>query len=480
MSLVITGLCAALVAALAFVGLGVRAAKRGRSELIRAATHDHVTGLINRDGLRSAIESTFGSNAPETTKGAVLAIEIDKLTSVNLTYGHEVGDALLGAITRQLTNALKPGEKLIRYSGPQFVVLCPDTSGSDSALERARDISRTLRVPFQIGVDQIRITPRTGVAVNSKSQDTPESLVTDALLAATLTDTKNSEAVSLFELAMRSRPSQILTEQRLHTALENDEFVLLFLPVVELDTNRIVGVEALLRWADPDRGMLAPAEFLDILESSGLMVPVGTWVFNEVCRTSVEWSKRFPDIELLTTLNISRSQLSHPDFVDMLIDAVQSADIPPDRLCLEVSEETLTHDVETTWTVLRRAKDAGFKLAIDDFGVGFSSLVNLRYFQLDILKVGSSFIDGLNGNRENEAIVQQLIALAHSLDIVPVAEGVESADQAQTLDSMQCNFAQGYWFSKPVPATTMEKLLERRKIRPGNERRSIDWTAGST
>ncbi len=478
MNPIIVALCAVPASALVLAVMGVRVARRERAKLGRAMTHDHITGLPNRDGLTDALDSALGSEG--SGQFAVFAIEIDKLTSVNTTYGHEVGDALLLAITRQLTRALNTQEQAVRYGGPQFIVLSPRVTSGEEALDRARELNRALRIPYQIGMDQIRISPRIGIATGKGSDDGAEDLITDALLAANSTNNHDADGVKQCELYKRSSPSTILPKQRRNAALDNEKFRQSYLPVIELDTNRIVGVEALLRWADPARGILPPSEFLDILERTGLMVPVGSWVINEVSRQIAEWDEQFPAMDLVITLNVSRSQLAHPDLFDTLMFAVQAAGITADRLCLEVSEDSLTTDVDTTWTILRRAKDAGFKLAIDDFGVGFSSFANLRNFQLDILKVSRSFIDGLGTSREDEAIVQQLVALSHALGVVPVAEGVETADQAQRLQAMRCDFAQGYWFSKPEPPTTIVKLLERGKITPGgDQRRSINWSGSS-
>lgn len=472
MSLVIIGLVAVAISAMVLAGLSVRTARCERGNLGWAMTHDHVTGLLSRDGLPALLDSVRGSNRPGHV--AVVALEVDKLDSVNRTYGHEVGNALLMAITNQLENALSADEQIVRFAGSQFIVVCPGITDTAQAVERAGDFDKAVGIAFKIGVDQIRITPRIGVTIDKTGDEDPESLVSDALLASAASD--RDGAVTLFELSMRSRLSQILTEQRLHAALDNGEFWLLYLPVIETDTNKIVGFEALLRWADPNRGLVPPSDFLDVLERTGLIIPVGAWVIDEACRQAAAWEQQFPGRGLITTLNISRSQLLHADFFDTLTHAATSAAISPENICLEVAEEVLTTNTDVAWTVLRRVKDAGFKLAIDDFGVGFSSLANLRHFKVDILKVGRAFIDRIDDNRENEAIVQQLVALAHALEVVPVAEGVETEAQLITLRSLRCDFAQGYLFSKPEPPATIDKLLSKVTIKPGTGRRSIDWS----
>lgn len=471
--------CLVAVIAAAIATLGARSAEH---DLDRALTMDPVTGLANRSAVETVLQAQ--SDGSGLDQGAVMIIELEMFATVNEAYGHEVGDALLTEVARQLEHAKRDGERLARYEGPQFIVVCPDLTDSDAAMRRASELQSAVEVPYQIGDEQFRVTTKAGIAIGDRRDGTDRDLLGDALLAVTHGagqpgDGTTRSNTTMFDPSMRAHLAPLFTEQRLAEALEREEFWLLHLPVVALDTSEIVGTEALIRWADPTRGVIPPSEFLDVLDSTGRIVAVGEWVIRQACAQSAEWSRLHPNRELLTTVNISYRQLVHPDFVKVLIDAIRSSGIAPEQLCLELDEKSLTRDIDNTWMVLRQVKEAGVKLAVDDFGIGLSSLTNLRRFQLDILKIDRSFIANLGTSHQEESIVEQLVGLAHSLGIVPVAEGVESIDQVQVLKGLRCDYAQGYYFSEPQSAETMGRMIERGKITPGATKRGINWSGGT-
>lgn len=476
----LSALCVVAVIAAVISTIGAHSAEKVLDETL---THDPVTGLANRSAIEKELEHEDSRRA--LARGTAIIVEIEMFSTVNDAYGHEVGDALLTEVARQLDRGSRDGERLARYQGPQFVVLCPDLHDSDAALQRASDLQAAVEVPYQIGDDQFRITTVAGIAVGDRRDNPERDLLGDALLAVTqgahsAHDQRGTRGrATVFEPSMRAHLAPLFTEQRLAEALEREEFWLLHLPVIALDTSEIVGTEALIRWADPQRGVIPPSEFLDVLNSTGRIVQVGEWVIRQACEQSAEWARLYPNRSLLTTVNISYRQLAHPDFVKVLIDAIRTSGIDPEQLCLELDEKSLTRDIDNTWMILRQVKEAGVKLAVDDFGIGLSSLTNLRRFQLDILKIDRSFISNLGASHQEEAIVEQLVGLAHSLDIVPVAEGVESEDQVQVLKGLRCDYAQGYYFSEPQSAETMGKMIERGKITPGTPKRSINWSGNA-
>lgn len=478
MRIAVIGLVAASVVAITYAALSTRAARRAARDLHRAATHDHLTGLPGRVDLDTTVNAQLERARKAGTRIAVLALELNRFASVNQIYGYEVGDALMIEAARQLSKARRPDEHLARYGGPQFIMVSPGVADSNAALRRAHELQKAVQVPYKIGTDDFRITAGVGVVSTDHGEKRGGDIVDDALVALREANDRGPGQVALFDLAMRERLAPLSSEHRLSEALERNEYWVLYLPVVALDTYEIVGIEALLRWGDPARGMVAPSDFLAGLDRTGLIVPVGAWVTREACTRTAAWSKRFPGRELVTTVNVSQRQLTAPDFLESVLSAISDAGIEPDRLCLEITAGALTRDTDRAWAVLRQAKDAGIKLALDDFGIGFSSLSNLRHFDLDVLKIDRTFIEGLGSERGDEAIVQQLVGLAHSLGIVPVAEGVETAEVAQVLQGMRCDFAQGYWFSEPQPADTIDKMLERGRIRPGVDGPGIDWSGG--
>jgi diguanylate cyclase (GGDEF)-like protein len=475
------------IAVAALVGLSIvmivvaatahRAAARSRAALDRTARFDVLTGLPSRSELVRALTRALDGSAGDRA-GALVLVELHRFAAINDTYGHEVGDGLLVAAADQLTTALTGGEQLFRPSGPQFAVLSPALRDTTAAAQRAEDLRAALQVPFRIGDDHLRVTTAAGVAMIDRRVTDADQLLHEAGIALQHTHEEGRSGSVVFSLSMQPAATGSSAERRLREALERDEFWLLYLPVVALEDNELVGVEALLRWADPERGLVSPSEFLSMLDESGLIVPVGDWVIEQACRQNVAWQRAFPDRDLVTTINIAPRQLARADFMDRLLDTMSSTGAEPPRICLEITQGVMQREVESSWRMLRAAKDAGVKLALDDFGTGFSSLGYLRQFSLDVLKIDRTFVKDVATSREDAAVAQQLVALARSLELVPVAEGVDSAEQARTLHGMGCDFAQGYFFSPPQPVTAIDHLLTRRTVTPADQAPSIDWSGG--
>jgi EAL domain-containing protein (putative c-di-GMP-specific phosphodiesterase class I) len=254
----------------------------------------------------------------------------------------------------------------------------------------------------------------------------------------------------------------------LREALEHNQFVLHYQPVVKATDAGLTGAEALIRWEHPDRGLVFPGDFIQDLEVSGLIVPVGAWVLEEACRQARVWQDEFPDRTFRVKLNVSATQLAQPDFNETVVTALNATGVHPDRICFEITESALMDDVAKAWATLRQAKDRGITLALDDFGTGYSSLTHLRRFNLDYLKIDKSFVDGLGRNPEDTAIIEHVIGLAHTLGLKVVAEGIEEEAQYKALRVLGCDFAQGYFFSRPQPAEVISHLLRlsTREARP--------------
>ncbi len=474
---VVVGLLALSIVMIAVAAAAQRAATRAQADLDRTTKFDLLTGLPNRAQLLADLDNRLADQ--DGARAALILVEFHRYAAINDTYGREVGDGLLVAAAEQLGRGLHSGERLFRPGGPQFAVTCPGVADAPSATSRADELRACVGVAFRIGTDHLRVATSAGIALLDDKASSAEDVVRNATVALQHADADGPGRSTVFDLTMQATVMAGAAERRLHEALEREEFWLLYLPVVALDNHELVGVEALLRWADPERGLVSPSAFLPLLDESGLIVPVGDWAIDAACRQSVRWQQAFPSRELITTVNVSPRQLASPDFMDRVLRTVEETGVDPGRLCLEITEGVVMRDIESSWTMLRAAKDAGIKLALDDFGTGFSSLGYLRRFDLDVLKIDRAFVADVANSREDAAIVQQLVALAHALDLAPVAEGVDSADQAQALHGMGCDFAQGFYFSAPQPVTAIDHMLGKGTVTPDDGSPAIDWTGSA-
>jgi len=425
---------------------------------------DPVTGLATRSSLDTWAHEAITHSEAASNRALVAFIDIDLLRDVNDSFGPDAGDDLLRSVAQRLTSIDLPGTRALRYEGAEFAVVFADVADAEVATQIAEFLIDLLSPAFEIRGESLRITPLVGAALSSDNYVSPEDFIRDAHRALVRARDGGPGACVVHDETKRGRYETRVNEERLGDALANEEFFLAYQPIVRLDNEQMIGVEALIRWQAPsatNTGMLMPSDFFPLLEKSGLSVPVGTWVIDEACGQAAAWNERFPDRPaLFVTCNVSARQLAASDFADQVARAVAETGIHAWQLCLDITEQALRYNRTSAWASLRGLKDRGIKLGLDDFGTGMSALTYLRDFQLDLVRIDRLFVEGLVHNREDRAIVKHIASLAHDLGLIAIAEGVETAEQADHLRALGVDLAQGYHFGRPVRADEITQHLD--------------------
>jgi diguanylate cyclase (GGDEF)-like protein len=446
------------------------------------AFHDPLTGLANRalfaDRLSIALAHSRravppadgprrGSRArvPEGKTTAVIVLDLDDFKVVNDSLGHSSGDRLLQAVAHRLLAVVRPSDTVARLGGDEFAVLCEGVVSVEETTAVAQRITDVLSAPVVLDAAEVFVGASIGVVLAPPGTTDVDGLVRDADIAMYRAKAGGRGRFMFFEEAMRVVVQvRHATDNALHRALEREEFSLDYQPVVDLGSGRISGMEALLRWDEPVRGRLWPADFLSSAEDSGLIIPIGSWALGTALDRAAVWCRCFPNRDLLTmSVNLSGRQLLEPGVVDVVATALAQARLDPRAvcLCLEVTETVLLEDIEAMALRLTALKALGVRLAVDDFGTGYASLNYLQRLPVDILKVDRAFIAGLGVDEKNLAIVQSLINMGRRIGLTVVAEGVENAEQLAVLRQLGCDMAQGFHMARPLPAEKITELLQR-------------------
>jgi diguanylate cyclase (GGDEF)-like protein/PAS domain S-box-containing protein len=418
--------------------------------LVHQATHDALTGLPNRLILNEHLAHSLARAKRTSERIGVIFCDLDRFKIVNDSLGHETGDRLLKAVARRMSSAMRETDVVGRFGGDEFVVL---VSGNDDAAIRdaAARLQGIFAKPFDIGLGRPYASSGSiGIAL-SNPESTPETLLRDADVAMYRAKERGRGRAEEFDERLRARAlDRLALMSDLPLALANNEFVLLYQPIVGTPENQLVSVEALVRWDHPTRGRLSPDVFIGLAEETGLILPIGDWILEHACR------ELLPAEGVMLNVNLSSLQVDDPGLVDRVALALERTGFPGSRLMLEITESVLMQNVEKTVDTLRQLKALGVSIAVDDFGTGYSSLNYLSSFPIDSLKVDRSFIQGLGfqAGGDNE-IVRTVIALAHSLGLRATAEGVESEAQLSALRILGCDFVQGYLFDEPVSLSTL-------------------------
>jgi len=427
-------------------------------QLTHQAFHDPLTNLANRALLSDRVAHAQARSQRDGRPCAVLLLDLDDFKDINDTLGHGAGDQVLIEVARRLHGCIRAGDTAARLGGDEFALLLEDTPDASSAREVTGRITSALSDPILIDAKEVFLSASCGVAIGIPGAP-EEELLRNADVALYHAKEKGKGLCEVFEPGMRAAVIQRLElEADLHRAVERSEFLLHYQPIVDLQSHRIVGAEALVRWRHPQRGMLAPGEFIPLAEETGLIVPIGRWVLEEACRTIAAHSRGGSAIHV--SVNLSARQLQEADLVEIVAAALRDAGLPPDRLVLEVTESLIMVDPRTMIPRMRALRDLGVRIAIDDFGTGYSSLSYLQNLPVDILKIDRSFIHGPALAPGLSPLARGIVDLGRAMRLVMVAEGIELAEQADALKISGCELGQGFFLARPMEASAFESLLK--------------------
>ena len=433
--------------------------KATEARIQHMAHHDFLTGLPNRFLLNDRLEQLLVSARRNRTRFAVLFIDLDRFKNVNDTLGHKVGDRLLCVVAERLAKLLRQSDTVSRQGGDEFVVLLSEIDGPGEVAHVAFKLLRLLSEPCLVDGHELTITPSIGIAIGPDDGDDLDTLLKHADLAMYQVKQQGRDSFQFFRPEMTTRMLEMLNlEKDLRQAIRREEFELFYQPQVDLVTGRVIAVEALLRWRHPQRGLVAPAEFIPLAEETRLILPLGEWVLREACRQAAEW-RRGPQPHLRVAVNLSTVQFQQPDLIGQVCSALQDSGLAADALELEVTESLLMVDANEAIRTLGALQSMGVTLAIDDFGTGYSSLAYLKQFPVSRLKIDRSFVRDINEDRDDAAICSAVIGLAASLNLEVVAEGVETLEQLERLRQSACHLAQGYLLGRPLSASGCEGLF---------------------
>jgi diguanylate cyclase (GGDEF)-like protein/PAS domain S-box-containing protein len=436
--------------------------KEFEEQLRHQAFHDSLTDLPNRALFMDRLEHALARMSRSEQCVAVLFLDLNNFKLVNDSLGHEVGDKLLIAVAERLKACSHPGDTVARLGGDEFALLLEDIRGKNDATHAAERVAEELGSAFMLGEYEVHTTASIGIALSASNGDQAENLLRSADMA--MYQAKNKGRVYSLAADANSMPKRALKrlelESDLRRAIKHEEFRVFYQPEVLLENGRIVGVEALVRWEHPERGLLLPDEFVPIAEETGLIVPIGQWALEAACRQARAWQQRYPAYPpLVVCVNLSPRHFRRPGLVDDIVETLQNTRLEPSSLGLEITESAVMEDARSTVTTLRELAALGVQLAIDDFGTGYSSLSYLKTFPVSFLKIDRSFVDGLGEGSKDGAILEAVIGLARSLGMTAIAEGVESAEQLARLREMGCEMGQGYYFTRPLSSEAVSALL---------------------
>jgi len=445
--------------------------KEADEQIVHLAYHDNLTGLLNRHRFREHLSQAISHAERYGGLLAVLFLDLDRFKRINDTLGHNTGDLLLQSVAERLqesargkdffakTNPGQGGSLMSRLGGDEFVVLLTEIDHIQDAAKVARRILDSLSRPFQLSEHEIFISASLGIAIYPADGQDADTIIKNADAAMYCAKDQGRNNFQFYTESMNAAAFERLSlENSLRKALHRGEFCLHYQPQLDTHSGKIVAVEALIRWHHPDLGLVPPGDFIPLAEETGLIVPVGAWVLQAACEQIRQWQKMgLPPLRM--TVNISSRQFRQNDLVKNVSHALETSGLDPKCLELELTESAIMHNTDLAISMLRKLKLKGIRIALDDFGTGYSSLSYLKRFPIDVVKIDRSFVRGLNKDADDEAITLAIIAMARSLNLKVVAEGVETKEQLTFLREHNCDLVQGYYYSPAVPAEAIEALF---------------------
>jgi diguanylate cyclase (GGDEF)-like protein len=430
------------------------------------ALHDPLTGLPNRLLLQERLEHAAQRARRSHTNAAILFADLDRFKQVNDTYGHQAGDELLREVARRLSGLVRAGDTLARFSGDEFVFLCEEVHAAADVEILARRIDEAFALPFRLSGTAVTVSASVGIAFAGRGEDISNELVVRADMAMYEVKHRGGAGHQIYDMRETLGPPQNDLESDLRSALAENRLAVAYQPIVRCADDRIIGVEALLRWTHTTRGVVAPLAMIEVAESSDLINEIGIWVLERSCRDYGRWRLEHPDVTLDLAVNVSTRQLVDPGFAASVLRVLERTGMDPATLILEMTESIFIEDSDRSTTVLGDLHALGIRLALDDFGTGYSSLSYLRRLPIDIIKIDRSFTADIGVAPSGSAIVSAITNLAHVLGLLVVAEGVETQTQHDEVGLIGCDHAQGYFYAVPLAASGIDGLLRARTVGP--------------
>ncbi len=443
----------------------VRALQRQKQrevDLMRDALRDPVTDLPNRQLFFERLDGAARRHAREDGAFSVLYVDLDGFERINEEHGRDGGDRVLREVGQRLEPCVRPVDTVARMQEDEFILLLDGVNNTSEPVRLAHRIHEALSAPIRIDNGELFSSASIGIALSQTGFEKPSDMVRDAKTASrTALDEDGGSSHRIFDPALHAGAlARVHLESRLKVAVERDELIHHYQPIVSLETGKITGFEALVRWEDPDRGQVFPDEFIPIAEETGLIVPLGWWGLKEGCRQLKEWQDRYPqDVPLTMAINISPKQLEQPELLAQVDKQISGFGIDPTSLHIEITESSLMENVDDSGEVLRKLWDRSVRLHIDDFGTGYSSLSYLCRLPIHTLKIDRSFVDRMGDGESDLEIVKTIVRLANNLGLSIIAEGVETKDQLKQLIDLGCDEAQGYLLSRPVESSVASDLV---------------------
>ncbi len=436
------------------------ALRESKEKFRHAAFHDALTDLPNRNQFTETLKFLLEESKKKPDFNfAVLFLDLNRFKTVNDSLGHSTGDQLITHVARRLAGSIVESDLVARFSGDEFAIVIKEVKDVNEMLNFAELIKHKVSTPFVIGGRKIFTSVSIGIAMGNSSYSEAEEILRDADIAMYQAKESGKDYV-IFDKIMHTRAvTRMQLETDLRTAIERRELCVYYQPIIDLEKMRLAGFEALMRWNHPTRGLVPPGEFIPVCEDTGLIVPFTLWILDESCRQLAEWNREYPETPLMMSVNLSGKHFAQNDLVEQISDVLAETGINPVNLKLELTESAVMENADRIILMLRELKKLGVQLSIDDFGTGYSSLSYLHRFPIDTLKIDRSFVSEMETGSENGEIVRTIIALAKTLRMNVVAEGIESIHQIHQLQILNCEYGQGFLFSRPVPQREAEKLL---------------------